>query len=102
MTGATSLSGPLRDRLDCARRPHLTYFRDVWRAFGRLSFQTVIKWPKQLVVFWVVITAISVAALVGGLRAEGEPRVVYTTGGVLGLACLLTFLIFWLRASRRR
>ena len=66
------------------------------------SFQTMIKWPKRLVFFWVAVTAISVFALVRGLLLDGEPRVVYTAFGLLGLASLLLFLFGWIRQSRRR
>jgi hypothetical protein len=62
----------------------------------------MIKWPKRLVVFWVVVTTVSVVALVHGLRVEGEPRVVYTAFGLVGLASLLLFLFGWIRQSRRR
>ena len=62
----------------------------------------MIAWPKRLIVFWVIVTAVSVAALVRGLRTQGEPKVVYTTLGLLGIASLLLFLVGWIRQSRRR
>ncbi len=66
------------------------------------SFRTMIKWPKRLVLFWVAVTAISVLALVRGSLLNGEPRVVYTGFGLLGLVSLLLFLVGWIRQSRRR
>jgi hypothetical protein len=62
----------------------------------------VIKWPRRLVVFVVLTLAISVFALVRGLSSEGEPRVVYTALGLVGVAGFLLLLFGWIRESRRR
>jgi hypothetical protein len=57
---------------------------------------------KRLIVFWIVAMTISVLALIKGLNAEAEPRVVYTSLGLLGIAAFLLFLIGRARQSRRR
>jgi hypothetical protein len=62
----------------------------------------MIAWPKRLIAFWLVATAISVLSLIRGLNTEGGPEPVYTTLGVLGIACFLLFLVGWVRQSRRR
>ncbi len=62
----------------------------------------MITWSKRLTAFWLVVVAISVLALIRGLSTEGEPRVVYTSLGGLGIASVLLFLVGWVRQSRRR
>ena len=62
----------------------------------------MIAWPKRLIVFWAVVTAVSVLALIRGVSSAGEPRVVYTALGLLGNASVLVFIVGWIRQSRRR
>ena len=58
--------------------------------------------PKRLIAFWVVVAAASIFGLVRGMNSEGQPGMVFTVLGVLGVASVLLFVVGWIRQSWRR
>lgn len=62
----------------------------------------MIAWPKRLIVFWAVVAAVSVPALIRGLSSEGESGAAYTALGLLGITSVLVFIVGWIRQSRQR
>jgi hypothetical protein len=62
----------------------------------------MITWLERLIVFWVVVVAVSVFAVIRGSSTDGEPRAVHTILGLLGIGSMLLFPVGWIRQSRRR
>ena len=52
--------------------------------------------------FWAVVAAVSVPALIRGLSSEGESGAAYTALGLLGITSVLVFIVGWIRQSRQR